>query len=66
MVQKAEVPGVRPYDAPAGGWGALKATALAIRDHDAAVLFLIIRDREVILDRHFETVHRGVVDDLVH
>ena len=32
MVQKTEAPGVRPYDAPAGGWGALKATALAIRD----------------------------------
>src|ERR1700761_1123454 len=32
MVQKRDVPGVRPYDAPAGGWGALKATAIAIRD----------------------------------
>jgi molybdopterin-dependent oxidoreductase alpha subunit len=31
MVQKRDVPGVRPYDAPAGGWGALKATAEAIR-----------------------------------
>src|ERR1700744_5283134 len=32
MVQKRDVPGVRPYDAPAGGWGALKATAAAIRN----------------------------------
>ncbi|SAK67733.1 oxidoreductase alpha (molybdopterin) subunit [Caballeronia pedi] len=28
---KREVPGVRPYDSPAGGWGALKATAQAVR-----------------------------------
>lgn len=32
MVQKRDVPGIRPYDAPAGGWGALKATAVAVRD----------------------------------
>src|SRR5580700_10411957 len=32
MVQKRDVPGIREYDAPAGGWGALKATAVAIRD----------------------------------
>src|ERR1700727_490262 len=32
MVQKRDVPGIRKYDAPAGGWGALKATAIAIRD----------------------------------
>src|ERR1700742_1666810 len=32
MVQRKDVPGVRPYDAPAGGWGALRATAAAIRD----------------------------------
>ena len=25
------VPGIQPYDGPAGGWGALKATAIAIR-----------------------------------
>lgn len=25
-----EVPGIRPYDGPAGGWGALKATAQAV------------------------------------
>ena len=31
MVQKRDVPGIRPYDAPAGGWGALKATAEAVR-----------------------------------
>jgi molybdopterin-dependent oxidoreductase alpha subunit len=32
MVQKRDVPGIRPYNAPAGGWGALKATAVAVRD----------------------------------
>ena len=32
MAQKRNVPGIRAYDAPAGGWGALKATAKAVRD----------------------------------
>lgn len=32
MVQKREVPGIRPYSGPAGGWGALKATAKAVRE----------------------------------
>ncbi|SMG58872.1 FdhF/YdeP family oxidoreductase [Paraburkholderia susongensis] len=31
MTKQREVPGVRPYDGPAGGWGALRATAQAIR-----------------------------------
>ncbi|KAG0162400.1 hypothetical protein DFQ30_002106, partial [Apophysomyces sp. BC1015] len=31
MTKQREVPGVRPYDSPAGGWGALRATAQAIR-----------------------------------
>ncbi len=31
MSDEREVPGVRRYDDPAGGWGALKATAEAIR-----------------------------------
>lgn len=31
MSQQHKVPGVRPYDGPAGGWGALKATAQAVR-----------------------------------
>jgi molybdopterin-dependent oxidoreductase alpha subunit len=30
MTKQREVPGVRPYDGPAGGWGALRATAQAI------------------------------------
>lgn len=30
-VKKRSVPGVHPYDGPAGGWGALKATAIAVR-----------------------------------
>lgn len=29
--KKRAVPGVHPYDGPAGGWGALKATAIAVR-----------------------------------
>ena len=32
MAQKREVPGIRPYNSPAGGWGALKATANAVRE----------------------------------
>src|SRR6201987_4733487 len=32
MVQNRDVPGIKPYNAPAGGWGALKATAIAVRD----------------------------------
>ncbi|HEY2049622.1 MAG TPA: FdhF/YdeP family oxidoreductase [Caulobacteraceae bacterium] len=32
MSVKHKVIGVRPYDAPAGGWGALKATAKAVRE----------------------------------
>lgn len=31
MVKRREVPGIRPYDGPAGGWGALRATAIAVR-----------------------------------
>ncbi|HEY4079378.1 MAG TPA: FdhF/YdeP family oxidoreductase [Burkholderiaceae bacterium] len=30
MAKRREVPGIRPYDGPAGGWGALKATAQAV------------------------------------
>ena len=32
MAQKRDVPGIRPYDSPAGGWGALRATADAVRE----------------------------------
>jgi molybdopterin-dependent oxidoreductase alpha subunit len=32
MAARREVPGIKPYDSPAGGWGALRATARAIRD----------------------------------
>ncbi len=31
MAKIRAVPGVHPYDGPAGGWGALKATAIAVR-----------------------------------
>jgi molybdopterin-dependent oxidoreductase alpha subunit len=34
---KREVPGIRRYDAPAGGWGALKATAQAVHQQMVAV-----------------------------
>ena len=30
MKKRRNVPGIRPYDGPAGGWGALKATAIAV------------------------------------
>ena len=29
--KRRSVPGIRHYDGPAGGWGALKATAIAVR-----------------------------------
>jgi len=29
---RRDVPGIKPYDSPAGGWGALRATARAIRE----------------------------------
>ncbi len=32
MTTRDEVPGIRRYDNPAGGWGALKATAKAVRE----------------------------------
>jgi molybdopterin-dependent oxidoreductase alpha subunit len=31
-MKRREVPGIRPYESPAGGWGALRATAKAVRD----------------------------------
>lgn len=31
MARRREVPGILPYDGPAGGWGALRATADAVR-----------------------------------
>ncbi len=31
MGKRRAVPGIHPYDGPAGGWGALKATAIAVR-----------------------------------
>ena len=37
--KRRAVPGIRPYDGPAGGWGALKATAIAVRTQmDARML----------------------------
>jgi molybdopterin-dependent oxidoreductase alpha subunit len=32
MARQRPVPGIKRYDAPAGGWGALKATAKAVRE----------------------------------
>ena len=29
-MSEKDVPGIRKYDAPAGGWGALRATAKAV------------------------------------
>ncbi len=31
MTNRSDVPGIRRYDGPAGGWGALRATAQAVR-----------------------------------
>jgi molybdopterin-dependent oxidoreductase alpha subunit len=42
MTARRDVPGIKPYDSPAGGWGALRATARAIREQmdltDASLL----------------------------
>lgn len=44
MSKRREVPGIRPYDGPAGGWGALRATAKAVHQQmeivEAPVLLL--------------------------
>lgn len=32
MSTSRDVPGIKPYDSPAGGWGALRATARAVRE----------------------------------
>jgi molybdopterin-dependent oxidoreductase alpha subunit len=32
MAKQRDVPGYKPYDSPAGGWGALRATAKAVRE----------------------------------
>lgn len=32
MATRRDVPGVKPYDNPAGGWGALRATAKAVQE----------------------------------
>ena len=32
MPTRRKVPGIRPYDNPAGGWGSLRATARAVRE----------------------------------
>ena len=32
MAVKRDVPGIKPYDSPAGGWGAVRATAKAVRE----------------------------------
>lgn len=34
--ERRPVPGIAPYDGPAGGWGALKAVALAVREQMGA------------------------------
>jgi molybdopterin-dependent oxidoreductase alpha subunit len=44
MAKRASVPGIKPYGSPAGGWGALRATAKAVREqmdvHVAPLLLL--------------------------
>jgi molybdopterin-dependent oxidoreductase alpha subunit len=32
MAKRRDVPGIKPYDSPAGGWGAIRATARAVRE----------------------------------
>jgi molybdopterin-dependent oxidoreductase alpha subunit len=44
-MEKRDIPGVHRYDAPAGGWGALKATAKAVAEqmHVAEAPLLLLR-----------------------
>ena len=44
-MKKRNVPGVHRYDAPAGGWGALRATAKAVAEqmHVAEAPLLLLR-----------------------
>lgn len=42
MSEQRDVPGIRRYDSPAGGWGALKATAEAVREQMEAIKAPII------------------------
>jgi molybdopterin-dependent oxidoreductase alpha subunit len=37
MTERSDVPGVHPYDGPAGGWGALKAVAEALHGQEVVV-----------------------------
>jgi molybdopterin-dependent oxidoreductase alpha subunit len=32
MAKRSDIPGIKPYGKPAGGWGALRATARAVRE----------------------------------
>jgi molybdopterin-dependent oxidoreductase alpha subunit len=44
MAKRSDVPGIKPYGKPAGGWGAVRATAKAVREqmdvHVAPLLLL--------------------------
>src|SRR4030088_410431 len=44
MAKRTTVAGIKPYDSPAGGWGAVRATAKAVREqmdvHVAPLLLL--------------------------
>ena len=37
MAKRRNVPGIRQYDHPAGGWGALRATAKAVKEQMGVV-----------------------------
>jgi hypothetical protein len=37
MTTRRDIPGIEAYDAPAGGWGALRATAKAVREQMGVV-----------------------------
>src|SRR5216684_5637539 len=45
MPARRKVPGIRPYDSPAGGWGALRATARAVREQ------MDVAEAPLLLDR---------------
>jgi molybdopterin-dependent oxidoreductase alpha subunit len=47
MTARRDIPGIKPYDSPAGGWGALRATARAVRQQmDLADASLLLRTNQ--------------------
>ena len=63
MAKRRDVPGIKPYGSPAGGWGAIRATARAVReqmDVHVAPLLLFRTNKPDGFD--FQASHYDVLD----